>query len=105
MPLPFMTSPEASLPAIITIDDFGLDRGAHLLIDAALLPLGVGARLAVCGSAPELSLHLTAWCRAAGHGFIAATPHRRQVRPATNAHQPPRHVRSSPLPEHLAPPR
>ncbi len=79
MHLPSMTVPEASLPAIITIDDLGLDRGAHLLIDAALIHLGVGARLAVCGSAPELSLHLTAWCRAAGHGFIAAAPGAQEV--------------------------
>ncbi len=68
---PFMTSPEASLPAIISIEDLGLDRGAHLLIDAALIPLGIGERLAVHGSAPELAIHLAAWCRVAGHGFIA----------------------------------
>ena len=79
MPLSFMTGPEASLPATITIDDLGLDRGAHLLIDAALLHLSVGARLAVCGSALELPLHLTAWCRAAGHGFIAAAPGAQEV--------------------------
>ena len=71
---PFMISQEASLPAIISIEDLGFDRGAHLLIDAALIPLGVGDRLAVRGSAPELAIHLTAWCRAAGHGFIAAAP-------------------------------
>ena len=72
MPLPFTTSPEPSLPTTIAIDELGLDRGAHLLIEGALIHLAVGARLAVCGCAPDLPIHLSAWCRAHGHGFIAA---------------------------------
>lgn len=74
MPSPSTTGPDASPPTAIAIDGLGLDRGAHLLIDAALAGLPVGARLAVIGSAPELALHLATWCRGAGHGFVAAAP-------------------------------
>jgi TusA-related sulfurtransferase len=56
----------------IIIDDLGFDRGAHILIEATLRNLTVGSRLAVQGNAPELKIHLAAWCRANGHEYIAA---------------------------------
>lgn len=44
-----------------------MDRGAHLLVRRALREVAVGDRLAVSGRAPELALHLRAWCRGRGH--------------------------------------
>ena len=58
-----------SPPPTIDLDDLGFDRGAHLLLKHALDGLGAGERLEVRGRAPELAVHLRAWCRQAGHGF------------------------------------
>ena len=55
--------------ATIDLEDLGLDRGAHLLIDRALAALPVGGELAVHGRDPALTVHLRAWCRAHGHAF------------------------------------
>jgi hypothetical protein len=57
------------VPPTIDLDGLGLDAGGHILIDRALAGLAPGARLAVRGHHPELSLHLAAWCRAEGHTF------------------------------------
>ncbi|MDQ6725921.1 MAG: ferritin-like domain-containing protein [Actinomycetota bacterium] len=46
-----------------------MDRGGHLLLKQALARVPVGGRVEVRGRAPELAVHLRAWCRAAGHGF------------------------------------
>ena len=65
----------ATSPAsIIDIDDLGLDRGAHLLIKRALRELPVGGRLGVRGQAPDLLVHLAAWCRSQGHQLEPASP-------------------------------
>ena len=61
-----------SPPLTIDLEDLGFDRGAHLLLKHALDALGTGERLEVRGRAPELAVHLRAWCRQAGHGFVAA---------------------------------
>ena len=66
------TDPGASPHRVIAIEDLGFDRGAHIVIEAVLAGAEPGTRLAVCGSAPELALHLATWCRAVGHGFTAA---------------------------------
>lgn len=60
---------DASLPPTITIDALGLDQGAHLLIRRALAALPPGQALRVEGTAPELALHLAAWCRQQGHAL------------------------------------
>jgi hypothetical protein len=65
-----MTIAETSSSPIIDIEDVGLDSGAHVLIKHALARLPVGGRLGVRGTAPELAVHLRAWCRAQGHEFI-----------------------------------
>lgn len=52
---------------IIDLEDLGLDRGAHLLIDRALSDLAVGGRLTVRGRDPALGIHLRAWARGRGH--------------------------------------
>lgn len=53
----------------IDLEALDLDRGAALLLRAALLPLAPGEKLYVRGSAPALAHHLRAWARAEGHGF------------------------------------
>jgi hypothetical protein len=55
--------------ATIDLEDLGLDRGAHLLIQRALRGLPVGGQLEVRGRDPALKVHLRAWARAQGHGF------------------------------------
>jgi hypothetical protein len=51
----------------IDLEDLGLDRGAHLLIDGALSALPVGGRLEIHGRDPALGVHLRAWARGRGH--------------------------------------
>ena len=55
--------------ATIDLEDLGLDRGAHLLIERALGALPVGGRLDVRGRDPALGVHLRAWARARGHAL------------------------------------
>lgn len=63
---------DASSPPTIDIEELGLDRGAHLLIKRALRTISVGGALGVRGRAPDLGVHLAAWCRAAGHKVVPA---------------------------------
>ena len=58
---------EISPSPTIDIKDLGLDRGAHLLIKRALRDVPVGSKVGVRGTAPDLNVHLTGWCRAQGH--------------------------------------
>ncbi len=53
----------------LTLGDLGLDEGAHLLLKRALAGVAVGETVLVEGTAPELAVHLRAWCRAQGHEF------------------------------------
>jgi hypothetical protein len=55
------------LPPTIDLEDLGLDRGGHLLVDHALAQLPVGGELVVTGRDPALAIHLRAWARAQGH--------------------------------------
>jgi hypothetical protein len=61
-----------SPPPAIDLDGLGVDRGGHLLLKRALAPLAPGERLEVRGRAPELAVHLRAWCREQGHRFEPA---------------------------------
>ena len=65
---------DGSPPPTIDIEELGLDRGAHLLIKRALRGIPVGGALGVRGRAPDLGVHLAAWCRAAGHELVSPTP-------------------------------
>lgn len=58
-----------SPPATIDLDGLGLDEGGHLLLKRALAGVPAGAELEVRGGAPELAVHLRAWCRGHGHEF------------------------------------
>lgn len=51
------------------LEDVGLDRGGHLLLKRAVASVPVGGRVEVRGSAPELAVHVRAWCRSQGHGY------------------------------------
>lgn len=48
---------------MLALGGLGLDRGAHLLIEAALAETG---QVSLTGTDPNLSLHLGAWARAKG---------------------------------------
>ncbi|MBW3639068.1 MAG: diiron oxygenase [Actinobacteria bacterium] len=48
----------------------GFDHGAHLLVGRALRALPPAGTLRVAGTDPALGVHLRAWCRATGHGFL-----------------------------------
>jgi len=51
------------------LEGLGLHQGGHLLLKRALAGVAVGERVEVRGAAPELAVHLRAWCRAQGHGY------------------------------------
>lgn len=53
----------------VDLDDLGLDRGGHLLLQRALATMAPGARLAVRGASPELAVHLRPWARSHGHSL------------------------------------
>jgi hypothetical protein len=57
------------MPATIDLEDLGLDRGGHLLVEHALSEVPVGDELTVNGRDPALGIHLRAWAREQGHAF------------------------------------
>jgi hypothetical protein len=57
------------MPATIDLEDLGLDRGGHLLVERALSQVSVGDELIVSGRDPTLGVHLRAWARERGHAF------------------------------------
>jgi TusA-related sulfurtransferase len=48
----------------------GLDHGGAVILRETLRSLAPGTRLTVWGHAPDLTQHLRAFARAAGHGFV-----------------------------------
>jgi len=70
-----MTHWSAPLAAgVLDLKELGMDQGAHLLVRQGLNQLAVGGELAVQGTAPELALHLRAWCRYHGHDLKLLEP-------------------------------
>jgi hypothetical protein len=57
------------LPPTIDLEDVGLDRGGHLLIQHALEDVPIGGELVVRGRDPALEIHLRAWARRQGHAL------------------------------------
>jgi hypothetical protein len=53
----------------IELGELGLDRGAHVLVKHALVPVEPGSVFEVVGTDPHLAVHLGAWCREQGHSF------------------------------------
>ena len=78
---------------VVDLEDLGLDGGGHLLLKHAVGAVAVGHRVEVRGRAPELAVHVRAWCRAAGHGYdwpyvvrgVAAGARHRGAHPAGGA--------------------
>src|SRR2546423_1592559 len=66
----FMIATDESSLQVIDLKSLSFEQGAHLLIKKALAEIPIGARLGIRGSAPELPIHLRAWCRAQGHDFV-----------------------------------
>lgn len=64
-----MTAPATSPPTAIDLEGVGLDQGGHLLLKRALAGVAVGQAVEVRGRAPELAVHVRAWCRAQGHVY------------------------------------
>ncbi len=60
--------------AAIDLGALGLDAGASALLRLTLAGLEPGAELAVRGDAADLLVHLRAWARSEGHGFVAGSP-------------------------------
>jgi hypothetical protein len=56
----------------LDLGNLGFEHGGSLLVKRALRPLNAGQALAVTGMAPNLPIHLRAWCRAEGHEFVAS---------------------------------
>jgi hypothetical protein len=56
----------------LDLEDLGFEQGGSLLVKRALRSLTAGQPLTVAGMAPDLPLHLRAWCRAEGHEFLSA---------------------------------
>jgi len=54
---------------VADLEGLGLDQGGHLLLKRALAAVAEGERVEVRGRAPELAVHVRAWCRAQGHGY------------------------------------
>jgi hypothetical protein len=56
--------------ASLDLGFLGFERGAHLLVARALRGVPVAGRIVVTGGDPALGVHLRAWARRHGHGFI-----------------------------------
>jgi hypothetical protein len=61
------------MPATIDLEDLGLDRGGHLLIERALREVPIGGEVLVSGRDPALGVHLRAWARDQGHAVRDAS--------------------------------
>lgn len=55
------------MPAIIDIENLGLDAGGHLLVKHGLLAVPPGGEISVVGSSAGWEAQLSAWCRNQGH--------------------------------------
>ena len=56
----------------VELGDLGFNEGGALLVKRALRSASPGEDTEVTGDAPDLELHLQAWCRAEGHQFRSA---------------------------------
>jgi hypothetical protein len=54
---------------LLDLEHLALDRGGLLLVKRALRRVAHGESVSVTGTAPDLWIHLRAWCRAEGHTF------------------------------------
>lgn len=54
----------------VNLESVGFDEGGHLLVKHALHTVPAGCGIEVVGDSAELPVHLRAWCRSEGHGFL-----------------------------------
>ena len=54
---------------LVDLEDLSFDSGGALLVKRALRAAREGAEITVFGTAPDLFVHLRAWCRGEGHEF------------------------------------
>ena len=73
------------MPAIIDIENLGLDAGAHLLIKQGLKGIAPGGELTVMGSCAGWEAQLSAWCRNQGHRVDLTELNGRRVARVTKA--------------------
>src|SRR5579875_2953065 len=66
--------PARRIPAPLDLSELSFERGAHLLLKRALSALRPGDELGITGDDPALVVHVSAWCRHAGHQARAAEP-------------------------------
>jgi hypothetical protein len=68
----------------VDLEDLAFERSGALLVKRALRLAPVGEEVTVAGRAPDLEIHLRAWCRAEGHDWRwvedSGTGHSRIVR-------------------------
>jgi hypothetical protein len=55
----------------VDLADLPFDQGGALLVKRALRVVPEGEPIVVSGSAPDLYVHLGAWCRSEGHQFLS----------------------------------
>jgi hypothetical protein len=53
----------------VNLGALGFAEGGYLLVKRALAQVSPGQQITVTGTAPDLDVHLRAWCRAEGHQF------------------------------------
>src|SRR5690349_14907930 len=54
----------------VDLEDLGFAQGGSLLVKRALRSLNSGETLTIAGTAPDIFVHLRAWCTAEGHAFV-----------------------------------
>ncbi len=58
----------------LDLEDLSFDSGGALLVKRALREIAVGQSITIAGTAPDLLIHLRAWCRAEGHEYRQLEP-------------------------------
>ena len=53
----------------VDLEDLSFERGGALLVKRALRRASEGQAVTIAGRAPDLLIHMRAWCRAEGHDF------------------------------------
>src|SRR5688500_10070323 len=54
---------------LVDLGHLGLDEGAHIIVKHVVEQLAPGTGVDICGTHPELRVHLRAWCRSRGHRY------------------------------------
>jgi hypothetical protein len=74
--------------AALDLAQLGLDQGATLLLRHELAGLDEGSQLGVYGGARDLAVHLRAFARSEGHGFVEVEPREQLTEPRAESGAP-----------------